>query len=246
MRYFIILFALLLLSSTASAEDGVSLNLQYHYDVRRGHPTVTQEFFSADPLGYTFFFMDVNFDHTRKKAGISDVYLEFFRYFKLYQIDAYPLYLTIQYNDGTPPIERVILGGLNMGNIGLGPFNISAEFLLKKAYQLDTDWQITVVWFAELLQGKLILNGYLDYWMNDTDNSHWPSGAVAPEIAASRYSFQAEPQIGWRFTSHWKAGSELEISRGFIGSVTGELAKEEQYRHDKWYVLPTLFVQYDF
>ncbi len=238
------IFWTVLFSSTVQAQDFQSMNLQFHYDIKRDHPTVTQEFFATDKLGYTFFFMDLNFNPYHKPGGLSDVYFEFMRYFTILREPSFDLNLTVQYDDGTAPVERVLLGGINAGNIHLGHFNISTEFLLKKDYKLDVNWQYTVVWFAEFLGGKLIFNGYADFWANDVDDPHWPS--FNPEYAASRHSFQTEPQIGWQLNSYWKVGSEIEISRGFIGSVTGKLAADEKYRHDKWYVLPTIFVQYDF
>ncbi len=239
----IFLIGILIISSVYS-QDVKSLNLQYHYDFRREFPTVTQEFYGTDKLGYTFFFMDLNFDHNRKQGGVSDIYFEILRYFKIYSWNDYDLFATVQYDDGTAPVERILLAGLNIGNVNIGPFNVSTEFLLKKDYKLDVNWQYTVVWYAEFLNGQLIFNGFLDYWANDVDNSRWPS--FNPEFAASNYSFQAEPQVGWRISPHWKIGSEVEIDRGFIGTVTGKLALEEEYQHDKWYFLPTLFVQYDF
>jgi hypothetical protein len=245
MRYFYALICLIFVVVPGEAQDSlINLNLQAHYDFRRDHPTVTQEFFVTDKLGYTFFFMDVNFDHTRKKGGASDFYFELMRYFTLKHHHKYTLYATVQYDDGSDPIARVWLAGLNVGNIKLGQLEISTEFLLKKEYHLDLNWQYTLVWFAAFFNGKIEFNGFFDYWVNDVDNQNWP--AYDPEIAKTRYSFQAEPQLGWRFTPHWKVGSELEISRGFLGSVTGRLAIKENYQHDTWYFLPTVFLQYNF
>jgi hypothetical protein len=101
-----------------------------------------------------------------------------------------------------------------------------------------------VVWYAEFFNGKLIFSGFLDYWINDVDNENWPS--FNEEFAASKFSFQAEPQLGWMLSPKWKIGSEVEIDRGFLGSITGKMALRENYKHDKWYFLPTLFLQYNF
>ena len=245
MRYIYSLGCILLFFIMATAQDFLlDLNLQAHYDFRRDHPTVTQEFFATDKFGYTFFFMDVNFDRTRKSSGASDFYFELMRYFTLRRFHKYTIYTTVQYDDGSDPIARVWLAGLNVGNIKFGSLEINTEFLLKKEYRLNVNWQYTLVWFAALFNGKIEFNGFFDYWVNDVHNKNWP--AFDPEVAATKYSFQAEPQLGWRFTPHWKIGSELEISRGFLGSVTGRLAIREQYRHDLWYFLPTVFLQYNF
>jgi hypothetical protein len=218
--------------------------MQFHYDIRRDHPTVTQEVYATDKLGFTFFFMDINFDRYCKKGGVSDFYFEFMRYFKLASWKTKDINITIQYDDGSDPIKQVWLVGLNLSNINYGPFNMSTEFLLKKEYKLNVNWQYTFVWYAEFLQGKLIFNGFFDYWINDVKNSNWP--AFDPEFARTKYSFQAEPQIGWLFTPHWKVGSEIEIGKGFLGSVTGKLAQEQSYKYDRWYFMPTLFIQYNF
>ncbi len=245
MRYMILLLFLSMAAfQWVFAENLPSLNLQYHYDIRREFPTVTQEFYAGDPLGYTFFFMDINFDHNVKKGGASDFYFEFMRYFTIAHWKRYDFYVTLQYDDGSEPVKQIWLGGLNMGNIRIGPLNLSTEFLLKRDYRLNLTWQYTIVWTAEFLKGRIFFVGYMDYWKNDVDNPNWP--VFSDELKKSRYSFMSEPQIGWKFTSHWKAGSEIEIGRGFVGSVTGKLFLQEKYVHDKWYVLPTVFVEYTF
>jgi hypothetical protein len=225
-------------------ERSLYVNAQFHYDIRRDHPTITLELLSFDKLGYNFFFSDLNFDRYRKTGGLSDVYFEFMRFFRIMRWGGKDVNFTIQYNDGTEPVKQVWLAGLNLGNIIVGPFNLSTEFLIKREYKFGLTWQYTLVWYADLWRNKLIFNGYLDYWSNDNTDPDWPS--FDPEFAATRYSFQAEPQIGWLLTHRWKLGSELEISRGFLGSVTGRLATETTYKHDKWYILPTVFIQYNF
>ncbi len=237
------LLAIFLVAAGLSAQDIQILDLQYHYDFRREHPTVTQEFFATDKLGYTYFFMDINFDHTLHPGGLSDVYFEFMRYFTVAHLTGHPVYLTIQYDDGSKPINQSWLAGFNLGDINAGPLNFSGEFLLRKEYRLGLTWQYTMVWMAKFLNEKLVFNGYFDFWNNDVDNADWPD---IPEFRKTRYSFQTEPQIGWQFTSHLKVGSEIEISRGFLGAVTGALVLHQDYQHNKWYVLPTLFVQYTF
>lgn len=245
MRIFLTIFIVSLFINLSRGEEHfLSLNLQLHYDFRRDYITTTEEFFASDGLGYTFAFMDINFDPYRKEGGASDFYFEIMRYFRIFGWKGKNIYFTIQYDDGTTPIWNIWLAGINVGNIKIGSFDFSTEFLLKKDYQLDVNWQYTLVWFASFFKGKFIFNGFLDYWVNDVNNSNWPT--ADPELAANKYSFQSEPQIGWMISSRWKIGSEVEISRGFLGSVTGKLYQEEEYRHDKWYFLPTIFVQYNF
>jgi hypothetical protein len=224
--------------------DSPSLNLQFHYDIRRDHPTVTQEFLAFDRLGYMFCFIDLYFDHYRKSGGLSDVYFEFMRYFRIYRWKQYEVNITLQYDDGSEPVKLVWLAGINLGNINISSFQLSTEFLLKKEYQLGINWQYTLVWYGEFLNHKLFLNGYFDYWINDISDPDWPTDD--PEIAATRYSFQAQPQLGLKINTHWKMGTEVQISRGFLGSVTGKLATEETYHYRKWYLLPTVFIQYNF
>ena len=225
-------------------EQSLFLNAQFHYDIRRDHPTITQEFLAFDSWGFTFFFADLNFDHYRKTGGLSDVYFEFMRYFKVKEWRGKDFNVTIQYDDGTEPVKQVWLAGLNLSNLIIGLFQLSTEFLLKSEYKFGLTWQYTLVWYAELWRDKLIFSGYFDYWSNDNTDPDWPG--FDPELAATRYSFQAEPQIGWMLSPHWKLGSEWEISRGFLGSVTGKLATETDYQHDRWYFLPTIFIQYNF
>lgn len=251
MYWRIVLFCFLGFGSVLHPQEFIkSLNLQFHYDFRRAHPTTTLEYFGTDRLGFTFFFADFNFNHwgregfVSKQGGLSDVYFEFMRYFKIYHVNKMDVNFTVQYDDGNEPVKQIWLTGLNVSNIQLGPVNLSTEFLLKKDYKLNINWQYTLVWYAEFFKSRLIFNGFLDYWANDVSNPHWP--AFDPELARSRFSFQTEPQIGWMLTPRWKIGSEVEIGRSFLGSVTGKLALNENYRHDKWYILPTVFVQYNF
>ncbi len=224
--------------------DAPSLNLQFHYDIRRDHPTVTQEFLAFDQWGYSFCFMDLNFDRYRKNGGVSDFYFEFMRYFHLAQWKQFQLNFTVQYDDGSEPIKHVWLAGINVGDISFGKFQISTEFLFKKEYKLKMNWQYTAVWYGEFFNHRLVFNGFLDLWINDIDNSHWP--ADDPEIAKTRYSFQAEPQLAYKIHSQWRVGTEVEVSRGFLGSVTGRLASKETYTYQRWFFLPTIFIQYDF
>ncbi|MFZ0390716.1 MAG: DUF5020 family protein [Calditrichia bacterium] len=238
----LILFGILIFS--ASAQQVQTLNLQYHYDIRREFPTITTEFFGTDKLGYTFFFADLNFDDTVKNGGVSDVYFEFMRYFVLKRFGEKSLYFTVQYDDGTAPVNRIWLAGLNAGNLKIGPAVINTEFLLKQEFKMGLTWQYTIVWYMEMLNRRVIFNGFLDFWSNDTDDKDWPS--FSPEARNSRYTLLAEPQLGYMITPKWKIGSELEISRGFLGSLTGELRKSREYRHDEWYFLPTVFIEYIF
>ena len=235
---------LILLIGAALADEIKSLNLQYHYDLKREHPTATLEYYGTDKLGFWFFFSDVNFDHTLKAGGASDFYFELMRYFQLIKIKGMNLTATIQYNDGNFPTENAWLAGLNLNNILIGPVNISTDLLLKKNYKLNVDWQWTVVWYSDFINHKLVFNGYFDLWKNDNTNAHRPD--FSPEVKKTILSFQWEPQIGWQITPHWKIGNEWEISKGFLGAVTGELAKNEAYEYEKWYFLPTLFIQFNF
>jgi len=244
MKSALIILFVAFLTHIVSAEDIDILNLQYHYDFRREHPTATLEYYGNDELGFWFFFTDVNFDNTIKKGGASDFYFELMRYFQLTKIDDINVTATIQYNDGSFPVEHIWLAGINFNNIQLGSLNLSTDLLLKKNYKLNVDWQWTVVWYADFINHKLIFNGYFDLWKNDNTNSHWPD--FSPEVKKTKYSFQAEPQIGWQLSPKWKIGSEWEISRGFLGAVTGELAKKEEYKYGQWYFLPTVFVQFNF
>jgi hypothetical protein len=251
MKITICIISILILCVSGNTENFIqNLNIQLHYDIPRDHPTATLEYFGTDKLGNWFFFIDFNFNHTilpglgGKQGGLSDVYLEIMRYFKILDIGPRDLNITVQYNDGSEPVKQIWLAGLNLSNIQLTNFNLSTEFLFKKEYKFNINWQYTLVWYAEFFRGKLIFNGFLDYWINDTDHNEWPS--FDPEFAATRYSFQAEPQLGWMLTPRWKIGTEVEIDRGFLGTITGKLALTENYQHDKWYFLPTLFIQYNF
>src|SRR4030042_4483999 len=103
-----VLFILLIsVFAEPALADPPSLNLQLHYDIRRDHPTVTQEFLAFDRYGYTFFFIDLYFDHYKKSGGLSAVYFEFMRSFRISHWKQYEVNITLQYDDGTEPEKHI-------------------------------------------------------------------------------------------------------------------------------------------
>ena len=81
-KLFGFLFILVFISPHFAQDNSIYFNLQFHYDIKRDHPTVTQEFLVPDNYGLTYSFMDLNFDHYRKAGGVSDFYFEIMRYFR--------------------------------------------------------------------------------------------------------------------------------------------------------------------
>ena len=103
MYWRIVLFCFLGFGSLLYPQEFIKrLNLQFHYDFRRAHPTTTLEYFGTDRLGFTFFFADFNFNHWEregfisKRGGLSDVYFEFMRYFKIYNVKKMDVNFTVQ------------------------------------------------------------------------------------------------------------------------------------------------------
>lgn len=212
------------------------LNLQHHYDMGRGIFTSTAEFLFHDSLGTTFGFADINYDsyHYQKK-GATDVYYEVARYFTIPWLNG-NLNATIQYNDGViflPAPNSTLFSAVNP--IWLGGFSyfflfetgtLSADFLAR--YESGDEghtYQLTLVWYYPFSR-KFACAGFFDLWNSKKD------GVIV---------FMTEPQVLYSL-GKWEAGVEVEVSRNFPGAWT----RKEEYKEDKLWLIPTIFVKYTF
>lgn len=207
----------LLLTGSLSAQ-----NLQLHYDFGedRDYLTTTVEMFKPDAYGSTFFFIDFNYD-VNGVEGVSESYFEIARALRL-QKDL-PVSLHVEYNGGqgqfnTPEgnqaytISDAYLGGLRYDLLAEDfSWGLTLQTLYK--YIRDTDqnsYQVTLVWFRHLLDGKVTVNGFADFWGEDVDFDF--DGNVDEEVI-----FLAEPQFWYNLTPNWSVGSEIEFGYNFAG-----------------------------
>jgi hypothetical protein len=206
--------ALLIVSSATFAQ-----NVQLHYDFDRGHFTSTVEMFKPDNWGNTFFFIDMDYNGPDGEVTLS--YWEIARELKFW--DA-PISAHIEYNGG-------LVNTFSFGNAYLaGPsytylakdFSYGLTFMAMYKYITMTptnkphNFQLTAVWFYNMMKGKLTFSGFADFWKEDHTVSN--DGFVA-NFQDSKYIFLSEPQLWYNATKNFSVGGEVELSSDFGGSA---------------------------
>ncbi len=193
-----------------------SQNVQLHYDFGEGrnHFTTTVEMFKPDKYGSTFFFVDMDYS-VGDVEGISLAYWEIARAFKFWEG---PFALHTEYNGGMGQwkagdasgaftVENAFLNGVEYS---WNADDFSKGFTLQAMHKYiqgkhDASFQLTAVWYLNMLKGKLSFAGFADYWREDfmfgTDKT--------------KFVFLAEPQLWYNFNSNFSLGSEIEVANNF-------------------------------
>jgi len=229
---------LFILFAVAFSGAVMAQNIQLHYDFgkERKLVTTTVEMFRPDKYGSTFFFIDMDYgsDERNVNNGVSLAYWEIARAFKWKETQA--IMPRVEYNGGTMklyipnvldafvPIENCWLAGVEHT---WASSDFSKILTLQANYKNikdkeDASFQLTAVWTIKMLEGKLVFDGFADFWKEDMN---W--GASTTD-----FRFLTEPQIWYNFCPNFAAGSEIEISNNFA--------------EDGWQVNPTLAVKYTF
>lgn len=202
----------------------LSQNIQIHYDLGkdRKYFTSTFEMLKADDYGSTFFFADFDFNNGGNKS-MSLAYFEIARYINLPWVEN--LSVTLQYNDGNAagyPLGHVWLAGLSYP-IDLGITTLNTDLLYRKDYlSTGSDFQITIVWFNEFWDGKIIFTGFADLW------SAKLAGKDKKDLV-----IMTEPQLWVKVTQNLFLGSEVEITHNFLPT-------------NKIEIMPTLAAKWEF
>lgn len=214
--------------------------IQLHYDFGddREHFTSTIEMFKPDAYGSTFFFVDFNYDVGDMK-GVSESYFEIARVFST--PETRPFGFQIEYNGGHGRFnspEAQLAYGINDAWLAGIDYSVNAPdysrgLSFKVLYKNirgkhDDSYQLTLVWYWHLLDGKVTFRGFADFWREDLDFDF--DGETDTE-----HVFLTEPQLMYNVTEQFSVGTEIEIGHNFAGNP------------DKgWQVNPTLFVKYSF
>jgi hypothetical protein len=236
-KYLLLVLLLLVLRVRTEAQ-----NLQLHYDFGEGRKyfTATLEMFRPDALGYTFWFIDLDFDFPGSPRSMSAVYWEISRDFyipglkKIHPFEELGFHL--EYNDGFTAYQdtgqtigaasynSVFLTGFSFP-LRLGNESVTAQLLLRLPRGMDVpDFQVTLVWTRLLLKERVLFTGFADLWSQDKI-----AGADRKELV-----FQAEPQLWYLITSKIALGGEIEISHNFpVGP-------------NEWEFMPTLGFRWEF
>jgi hypothetical protein len=200
-----------------------SQNFQVHYDLGkdRKYITTTVELFKPDNWGNTFLFVDFDYNVNDVK-GVSMAYMEIARGIRFWDN---PFALQIEYNGG---FGRYRMGENAYGSYGINDAwlggvqytwstsDFSRVFTLQGLYKYirgkhNNAWQITGVWVVHLLENRISLTGFADFW-RETNYYGFP------DIETTDYVFLAEPQIWYNFGKHFSAGTEIELSNNFAGN----------------------------
>jgi hypothetical protein len=210
MRKFTLLFMLIVATMVAKSQ-----NLQMHYDfgADRGYLTTTLEKFAPDKFGSTFFFVDFNYD----KNGPTEAYWEIARELKNW--DA-PLSVHVEYNGGLNKVMQFnnayLLGGTyswNAKDFSKG-FSLSAMYKNIQGNKTPHNFQLTGVWYLNMLDGKLAFTGFADFWSEAHTVSN--DGFVA-NFQDAKFIFLSEPQLWYNLNKNFAVGGECELGYNFAG-----------------------------
>lgn len=203
-------FTFLMLLAVVSTVTYAQTNLQLHYDLGKGRNyfTSTIERFKPDAKGSTFFFVDMNYN----AGGPTEAYFEIARELKFWDG---PLSAHIEYNGGLHAES-----GMN--------FQINNAYLLGATYSLNSqdfskglalsamykniqgntsphNFQLTAVWYMNMLKGKVSFTGFADFWKEKNG------------FLSTDYVFLSEPQLWYNINKTLSVGGELELGYNFAG-----------------------------
>jgi len=216
------------------ALGGFAQNIQTHYDMGkdRGYLTTTVEMFRPDKTGNTFFFIDFDYG-VGDIEGVSLAYFEIARCFKLGKS---PFSWHGEYNGGFGQFKASPFNGAYQINdawltgidYSWNASDFSRGFSLKALYKNirgkhDASFQLTGVWYMNLLKNKVTFSGFADFWKEDN-----VFGTETTEFV-----FLSEPQLWYNFNKNFAAGGEVELSNNFAG-------------HQGFKVCPTVAMKYTF
>ena len=213
MKRFTLIMVLVTLSLLAKSQ-----NLQLHYDFRtdRNYLTTTVENFVPDAHGSTFFFVDFNYSAN----GPIEAYWEIARELKNW--DA-PFSVHVEYNGGLGNgyfiNNAYLLGGtyaLNAADFSKG-ISFSAMYKYIQENPSPNNFQLTAVWYMNMLNNKLSFTGFADLWREKHTTSN--DGFVA-DFQDAEYVFLSEPQLWYNFNQKFSVGTEVEFSYNF-GAMPG-------------------------
>ena len=239
MKKLVIILFVCLLTMGAMAQ-----NIQTHYDMGegRGYLTTTVEMFRPDKTGNTFFFIDFNYGAGDVK-GVSLAYFEIARCFKLGKS---PFSWHGEYNGGFGQWKAGNFGGAYQINdawlTGLdyswNAADFSRGFSVKTLFKTiqgknDASFQLTGIWYLNLLKNKVTFTGFADFWKEDNTFEIGKTTAGLPILETTDFVFLAEPQLWYNVTKKFAVGGEVELSNNFAG-------------HKGFMVNPTVAMKYTF
>ncbi len=191
---------------------GAAQNLQLHYNLGRandgvvhqniGYLTTTLEMFKTDSLGYTFFFVDMDYISTN---GMSFAYGEFLRAINIPKIKF--MKLELSYNGGIGVIKDTWLVGPVFPFVrGKSYISLSVYYRMER-FQTSPNSQATVVWNVPLLKKKVRFMGFFDVWTRDN---------FIEGNKGIMFKFLTDTQLWYNLNNHFAVGGEVEFSYNFF------------------------------
>ncbi|HRZ98223.1 MAG TPA: DUF5020 family protein [Paludibacter sp.] len=201
----ILIIIMLIIAFKANAQT----NLQLHYDFGNGRKflTSTVEMFKPDTLGSTFFFVDFNYN----AAGPTEGYWEIARELKFWKA---PFSVHVEYNGGLNALlplqfnNAYLLGGTyswNSADFSKG-ISLSAMYKMIQGNDSPHNFQLTGVWYVNMLKDKLSFTGFADFWREKQS------------FIGTSYVFISEPQLWYNVNKAFSVGTEVEFGYNFGGS----------------------------
>jgi len=178
-------------------------NLQLHYDFERGFYMSTFEMFRIDKYGFSYAFVDFDYD---AKNGISRGHEKIVRVLKTEKM---PLGLEVAYEGivgtyeypggtgGFSPNTCWIFGVNYARYTPNWGFTFSPGY--KKIKNVDNfNYIVNGTWYLNFFKRKLTFNGVIEFWSEEgfTDN----------------IVFNSEPQVWFNATQNLSIGSEVKIT----------------------------------
>lgn len=218
-------------------------NIQTHYDMGkdRGYLTTTVEMFRPDKHGSTFFFIDMNYGD----AGVKGVSLAYWEIARAWTIGKSPFAAHLEYNGGfgqympggAYQINDAYLGGIEYS---WNKSDFSRGFTLQALYKNirgknDVSFQLTGVWYMNLLKNKVTFSGFADFWKEDNAFKIGTTITGDPIFESTKFVFLSEPQLWYNFNKNFAAGGEVELGYNFTGNST-----------KGFHVNPTVAMKYSF
>ena len=219
-------------------------NVQTHYDLGKGREylTTTVEMFRPDKFGSTFFFIDMNYGD----AGVKGVSLAYWEIARAFTFGKCPIALHVEYNGGfgqfpaTPfngayQINDAYLGGLEY-SLNAKDFSrgLTIQTLFKSIRgKNEASFQLTGVWYMNLLKNKVTFSGFADFWKEDNAFIIGETTAGNLILKTTDFVFLAEPQLWYNCCKKFAVGGEVELSNNFGG-------------HEGFMVNPTVAMKYTF
>jgi len=194
------LFTIIAILTVCSA---TAQNFQLHYDFERGHYMSTLELFKPDKYGFTFGFVDFDYD---AHSGISRGHEKIVRVLKTQRI---PVGLEVFYEGGLGTYEYPGgLGGFTMNScwvfgLNFSHFSRNWGFSFSPGYKKfqnvdESNFHLNTNWYIHFFKGKLTFNGVVEFWSEEglTDN----------------LVLNSEPQIWINVSPNLALGSEVKIT----------------------------------